>query len=65
MSGYEYKFVRVERKRGLWTAMDLTHYQQVIRQHAAEGWRFVQVFDLPRRLFGAPCDLIFEKGATE
>lgn len=35
MKEYEYKFVRVNKTE---------NYQQVVLQHAKEGWRLVQVF---------------------
>lgn len=67
MPQYEYKFVRLDRAQ-LWPAKGLPTdapptYWEVIRQHAAEGWRFIQsvgpglcAYDQHKFL-----DLIFER----
>lgn len=43
---YEYKFIRLGEKwwGGTASAEAQEDYQQVIHQHAQEGWRLVQVF---------------------
>ncbi|MCC6354134.1 MAG: DUF4177 domain-containing protein [Verrucomicrobiae bacterium] len=50
---YEYKFVRIgegwlEAKSGA-----SGEYQQVVCDHAADGWRLIQVFAPPSGLYGA------------
>jgi hypothetical protein len=41
---YEYKFVKVALKTG-WLGENPTQdYQDLVAQHAADGWRLVQVF---------------------
>jgi hypothetical protein len=49
---YEYKFVRLGESvfGAKWIAMD--SYQQVIEEHAREGWRLVQVFTPGTAMYG-------------
>ncbi|MBT8379069.1 MAG: DUF4177 domain-containing protein [Ignavibacteria bacterium] len=65
MKKYEYEFVRVEGKKGIFTinVAESSEYQRIIREYAAEGWRFVQIFAPAVEDFGAACnaDLIFER----
>lgn len=65
MTKYEYKFVRVEGKKGIFTinVAESSEYQRVIRDNAAKGWRFIQIFAPAVEDFGAACnaDLIFER----
>jgi hypothetical protein len=65
MKKYEYKFVRVEGKRGIFTInpADPADYQRIINEHAAKGWRFVQIFSPAVEGLGSACDadLIFER----
>ena len=57
---YEYKFVRVKAGVGLFGRFS-KEYQQVIEQHALEGWRFVQVYAPTMGGWTSTCDLIFER----
>ena len=65
MAKYEYKFVRVEGKKGIFTinVADSAEYQRIIHEHAAGGWRFVQIFAPAIEGLGSACDaeLIFER----
>jgi hypothetical protein len=68
MSRYEYKFVRVEGDRGFCINIaGRAEYQEVIRQHAEEGWRLVQIFAPATEGFGAACDadVIFDRVVDE
>ncbi|MDO5655487.1 MAG: DUF4177 domain-containing protein [Flavobacteriaceae bacterium] len=38
-------YIRVENKFGLGANKISEDYQEIIRQHATEGWRLVQIFD--------------------
>jgi hypothetical protein len=59
----EYKFVRMRLKAGLWSSEIKPDYQEVVHQHAAAGWRLVQVFAPTVLGYGAAkyADLIFER----
>ena len=65
-SKYEYKFVRLG--EGLLSvkrnARD--NYQEAVHQHAAQGWRLVQIFAPGTGAYGAAryFELIFEKEIT-
>ena len=65
LTKYEYKFVRVEGKKGFFTinVADSAEYQRIIREYAAEEWRFVQIFAPAVEQLGAACNayLIFER----
>jgi len=65
MVKYEYKFVRVEGKKGIFTIniADSAEYQRIINEHAAEGWRFIQIFAPAVEGLGSAsdADLIFER----
>lgn len=41
---YEYKFVRIKLELGIFADKPREEYHDVIWNHAAEGWRLVQVF---------------------
>lgn len=41
---YEYKFKKVYLKTQMGWEVPLDEYQDIIHQHAADGWRFVQIF---------------------
>ena len=49
MQLYEYKFLRLEQDKD-WLSEErpskstLSGYQEVVQQHASEGWRLVQIF---------------------
>ena len=64
---YEYKFVRIGQYRGsaLFGVQDKARetYQGVVEEHAANGWRLVQIFAPGIAAFGAAkyYDLIFER----
>lgn len=69
MAKYEYKFVRVEGKRGIFTinVADSAEYQRLIREYAGDGWRFVQIFAPAVEGLGVACnaDLIFERAVEQ
>lgn len=58
---YEYEFVKVELSN--WTSSPKENYQDIITEHAKEGWRFVQIFAPSTKSYGyaAYFELIFEK----
>jgi hypothetical protein len=66
---YEYKFVRIEVPFGfLGTKQNPSEdYQELVRQHAQEGWRFVQIFAPGTHGSGdvAYFELIFEKSLVQ
>jgi hypothetical protein len=62
---FEYKFVRVDVSVGMFGPKVKANYQEIIHQHAAEGWRLAHVLG-PGTLPGAPTgaasfELIFER----
>ncbi|MBL8861644.1 MAG: DUF4177 domain-containing protein [Planctomycetes bacterium] len=62
---YEYKFVRLgEGWLGVRKAA-VQGYQQVVHDHARDGWRLVQVFAPPTGAYGVAkfFELIFEREA--
>ena len=66
---YEYKFVRIEVPFGFMAVSQKPSedYQELIRQHAQEGWRFVQIF-APGTLGSGSVsyfELIFEKSLVQ
>ncbi|MFH1741358.1 MAG: DUF4177 domain-containing protein [bacterium] len=63
---YEYKFVRLG---GGWLGVKKSatkEYQQVVHEHARQGWRLVQVFAPGVGVYGMAkyFELIFEKELT-
>jgi len=44
MTRYEYKFVRVNLKAGVHTDTPKADYQNIVHDHAKEGWRLFQIF---------------------
>lgn len=58
MKKYEYKFVTVK-TTGLW----YDDYQEIIKKHAEEGWRYVDSIDKRRDFVDANprLDLVFER----
>lgn len=57
---YEYKFVRVEVK--IMSGKPKKDYQDIIVEHAKDGWRLNQIFALPRNGgIVSFIDLIFER----
>ncbi len=60
---FEYKFVRIgEGWLGVRKSA-VNEYQKVVHQHAAEGWRLVQVFAPGTGVYGSAkhYELIFER----
>jgi len=59
---YTYKFERVPTSHGFFGGRT-EEYQEVIVQHATEGWRFVQAYFPSLGVYGSSTfvDLIFEK----
>jgi hypothetical protein len=41
---YDYQFVKVELKPGWSTDEPRENYHRIIKDHAREGWRLVQIF---------------------
>ena len=68
---YEYEFVRVGEYRGsaLFGVRDSERetYQNIVREHARQGWRLVQIFAPGTAAFGAAryYELIFERERPE
>jgi hypothetical protein len=60
---YEYKFVRLGEGWMSVRKSAKNDYQQVVREHAKQGWRLVQVFAPGIGAYGAAkyYELIFEK----
>jgi len=60
---YEYRFVRLgEGALGVKSTAK-EHYQELIQQHAREGWRLVQIFSPSTGIYGASqyFELILER----
>ena len=58
---FDYKIVRIP--VSMWTGKPKEDYLSVIKEYAAEGWRFIQVFN-PSRYGGSGSyyiEVIFEK----
>jgi hypothetical protein len=68
---YEYKFVRLGENRGsaFFGVQDKARnaYEEVVHEHARDGWRLVQIFAPGVAAFGAAkyYELIFERERTE
>jgi hypothetical protein len=64
---YEYKFVRLG--EGWWGVRreGRDRYQEVVHQHAREGWRLVQVFAPPIAGYGSAkyYEAIFERPVSD
>jgi hypothetical protein len=71
MSRYEYKFVRIGEYAGsaLFGVRDKDRkgYEQIVHDHAKDGWRLVQIFAPGVAAFGAAryYEFIFEREASE
>jgi hypothetical protein len=67
MATYEYKFVRLGEGRSSAIfgvrARKVEAYQSVVREHAQQGWRLVQVFAPGMAIYGSAkyYELIFER----
>lgn len=59
---YEYKIIKIK-LGGLFNAIPKENYENVIAEHASEGWRLVQVFAPGVANNGLPTfyDVIFER----
>jgi Domain of unknown function (DUF4177) len=64
MQNYEYKFVRIGEGWLAATREARTQYQDIIHEHAREGWRLVQIFAPGIGGYGAAkyFEMIFERG---
>ena len=63
---YEYKFVPLKEPRDFFGFVQASgdSIEETVRQHAAEGWRLVQIFGpvaLPQHGLNAAFVIIFEK----
>jgi len=60
---YEYKFVRVGLYRSFFERKPTKDYEEIVHQHARQGWRLVQIFAPGVWGPGKPrhFELIFEK----
>ncbi|REK75679.1 DUF4177 domain-containing protein [Paenibacillus paeoniae] len=58
---YEYKFVKVDLSN--WNSKPKEDYQEIIADHAKDGWRFVQIFApaIKGTGFATYFEIIFEK----
>lgn len=64
---HEYKFVLIDLKQGFLKAEAKEDYHEIIREHAEQGWRLVQIFAPGTAAVGAAAnfELIFEKKLKE
>ena len=64
---YEYKFVRIGEGWLSVRQSAANEYQEVVRQHAAEGWRLVQVFAPSLGVYGHAkyYEVILERPVSE
>jgi hypothetical protein len=70
---YEYKFVRLEQDKSWFTGLTLPSdsacesYQDVVHEHARQGWRLVQIFAPGLSVYGAAAyfELIFERSLSK
>ena len=62
---FDYKIIRIP--ISMWTAKPKEDYLDVIKEYAAEGWRFIQVFTPPCAGTGMSyyIEVIFEKPKEE
>jgi len=62
---FDYKIIRIP--ISMWTAKPKEDYLNVIKEYAAEGWRFIQVFTPPGAGMGMSyyIEVIFEKPIEE
>lgn len=60
---YEYTFVRRKVRGSFFSGQFDAEYQEIIRRHAADGWRFIQAYAPATAGYGAAInvDLIFER----
>lgn len=60
---YDYKIIRIP--ISLWTGQPKEDYLSVIKEYAAEGWRFIQVYNPPAHGMSNYIEVIFEKQKKE
>lgn len=61
---FDYKIIRIP--VSMWTGKPKEDYLSVIKEYAAEGWRFIQVFNPSRNSAGNYyIEVIFEKKRKE
>ena len=60
---YEYKYVKIEMKAGFLKDKPKQEYHEIINKHAADEWRFVQIFAPGTSTYGSAeyFELIFER----
>ena len=65
-TSYEYDFVRLKLRGGAFSGKFDQDYQEIIKERARVGWRFVQCFAPAIVGYGASSyvDLIFERPAA-
>ncbi|WP_413375627.1 DUF4177 domain-containing protein [Alkalihalobacillus sp. 1P02AB] len=58
---FEYKFVKVELSK--WNSTPKENYQEIITEHANDGWRFIQIFAPATSGYGSASyfEIIFER----
>jgi hypothetical protein len=61
---YEYKFVRLRCTSEKGFLEPLEHqpeedYREIVREHAIEGWRLVQIFSLINTRYSGADDIVF------
>lgn len=56
MTFYEYKFIKL--KISVWTGKPKQDYQEIIQDHARQGWRLVQIGHIHGQ---QEMELIFER----
>ena len=70
--GYQYDFIRLETEAGGYSLMGgvgivLERHQEIIRAHAAEGWRYCGCIPVKQRAEGyiTQVDLVFKKPVVD
>lgn len=60
---YEYKFVEVKLRHGMFSTSVKEDYREIVKKHAADGWRLVQLFAPPFSFEGnaSKFEIIFER----
>lgn len=60
---YEYKYVEVVMDKGGLFSSQVPNYKEIIAEHAADGWRLVQIVEKDYNMDGRPWkfEAIFEK----
>jgi hypothetical protein len=56
---FEYKFVRIDVSQGMFGQNVSADHREIIRQHAAEGWRLAHILGVGALTAGF--ELIFER----